>query len=226
MVKRNVFILVSLVFFLLGGMTLFFYVKGILATLPEPDYHEHADIALFLNGEMFDFSKPEFMSNKPCSLDEAKGIIPVAYAHGGDLEDSVHLHDLDGAVVHLHRPNISVHDFFESLKMDFEDTIFIDHEGNQYRNNEESNFRFFVNNNEEPSIMNRELRDLDRVLITYGPRDRAQASIDAELVQVSQRACVQSGSCLHRGTPPPESCGKVYHAPKILDWLGFEVELH
>lgn len=225
MVKRKFIIGVSIGSLLLGAALMFAYTKAAVNSIPAEDFHEHADFALFIDGEKFNFARNEFMSNKPCTFDEARGFIDVAYAHGGDLEDKVHLHDLDGDVVHMHQPGVTYHDFFESLKMGFEDSFFIDHEGNEYKNNETHEFRFFVNNQEQPSIMNQEIRDLDRTLITYGPRDRSQASIDAELAQVSSRACIQSGSCLHRGTPPPESCGKVYRPPVILNWLGIELDI-
>ncbi len=225
MVNRYILIGTTIVALILGALFSLLYTRSLIASLPEGDFHEHADFALFIDGEKFDFARTEFMSNKPCTIDEARGFIQTAHAHGIDLEDGVHLHDLDGDVIHMHQPGITYHDFFERLKMGFEDSFFIDHEGNKIQNNETHSFRFFVNNKEEPSLMNKDIRDLDRTLITYGPRDRSQASIDAELVQVSERACIQSGSCLHRGTPPPESCGKVYVPPKLINWLGIEVEL-
>jgi len=206
----------------LGGI--FFtvqYIQKAITNQPEPEFHEHADFALFLNGEKFDFTKGEYMSTKPC-IAQAPLWGPIVHAHGGDLDDAVHLHDGIGGVVHLHRENVSWHDFFESLKMDFEDTIFIDDERNQYKENETNEFRFIKNGEEVKTLADVEIRDLDRVLISYGPKDREFSELLIEYGQITNNACFYSESCLHRGSAPLESCGQgsAYQKPKVLEWIG------
>ncbi len=223
--KKKTDYLITLILVLIGitfgGLLALKHVKSAISAQPEPSFHEHADFALFLNGEKFDFTKGEYMSTKPC-VAQAHTWLPIAYAHGGDLEDSVHLHDGIGGVVHMHRENVSWHDFFESLKMEFEDTIFIDDEGNQYRVDEKNEFRFLKNGEEIESLEDTEIRDLDRILISYGPKNRELSELYAEYGQISNNACYYSESCLHRGSAPLESCGSgsTYQKPKLLDWIG------
>lgn len=217
-IQTIIFVLLAL--FLGIGFTLL-HVQKRIAEIPQPAYHEHADFALFVNGEKFDFTLDEFMSTAPCVV-TTEASIPVAYAHGSDLDDAVHLHDKVGGVVHTHRADVSWHDFFESLKMDFEDTIFIDHEGNQYRENEEYEFRFMRNGEEVETLQDVEIRDLDRVLISYGLKDRPMEELLIEYAQITNDACFYSETCPHRGIAPYESCGgaDAYEKPAVLEWLG------
>jgi hypothetical protein len=197
-------------------------VRQTIQAQPAPEFHEHVDFAVFLNGERFDFARHEFMSNVPCSITkESWWGIDTALAHGDDFSDAIHLHDSDGGTIHLHQAGLTMHNFFETLDMQFDDFSFADHEGNRYENNEVNHFRFFVNNEEVTGLADREIANLDRILITYGPRDRTKASIDAELAQVGSRACIFSGDCSHRGTAPLESCGAAGEKPSaLLQWLG------
>ena len=223
--KKSLCYLISIAVFasglVLGGLFTLQKVKNAITNQPEPYFHEHADFALFLNGEKFDFTKGEYMSTKPC-IAKASSWVPVAYAHGSDLDDAVHLHDGIGGVVHMHRENVSWHDFFESLKMDFEDTIFIDDEGNQYREDDNNEFRFIKNGEEVETLQDVEIRDLDRVLISYGPKDRAYSELLVEYGQITNDACYYSDACLHRGSAPLESCGSSSdtQSSSILDWIG------
>ena len=189
-------------------------------------FHEHADFALFLNGQKFDFGKEEFMNFEPCVAYEPSLLIPSALAHGGEGEDPkefVHLHQIDrvnvGGVIHVHKAGIRYHDFFESLNMEFEDDRFVDNEGKEYENNEENSFRFFVNGKEVENIAETEIRNLDQTLITYGPKDRTMESIQVELAQITNDACLYSGSCSQRGLAAPDSCGGVVKKPFLLKWM-------
>ena len=187
------------------------------------EVHVHANFALFLDGQQFDFTKAEFMSIEPCEI--SSDTVPNVYAHGEsiDLRDVIHLHDGNGGTIHVHAPDLRYHDFFASLKMRFEDGSFTDHEGNIYEDNDEKHFRFFVNNEEVETLAESLIRDLDRVLITYGPRDRSFESIQAELIQIPHDACVYSETCPDRGIAPYESCGEEKQS-WILEILGLVKE--
>lgn len=209
----------------LGGYGVLTIVKSELASRPEPDFHEHADFAMFLNGEQFDFSKQEFMSDKPCTVFQpnAFGLIQAAYAHGGaeHEEYGAHLHSSISSVVHVHRQGAKWHDFFEALGMEFSDTHFADHQGNLYENNGANSFRFFVNGEEVEQLAEREIRDLDQVLITYGSVSRTLDQIRPELTFITNNACKSSEACLHRGFPSLESCTvSRQEKPFLLEFLG------
>lgn len=214
-------IIISFACLLIGAAAALLFVKAKVAAIPEPAFHEHADFALFLDGVRFDFARPEFMSNKPCVITDASWFVPAALAHGNDLEDAVHLHDGDGSVIHVHRENVTMHDFFESLNMVFEDGSFTDNEGGVYKDNDLRSFRYFVNGEEVESIQDYVIRNQDQILITYGLQNRDQAGILAEIGQISNRACLFSGTCSHRGLAPIESCGASETKPsRVLEWLG------
>lgn len=216
---------VFLTFFLTIGL-----VRSQIGSQAEPEFHAHADFAMFINGQQFDFSLPQFMSIAPCvTTSSHHQLIPAAFAHGEDplhegaessLGDWVHLHDGIGTTIHLHKEGVTYAQFFESIGMAFSDTSFTDHEGNHYDNSAASSFRFFINNKEVDSIADLEIKDLDSTLITYGPQSRSQESINAELVQITDDACFYSESCTHRGLPAYEQCGAVAQPPFILKWIG------
>lgn len=202
--------------FLIGGLVsgwgMLHSVKTTIENKPEPAFHEHADFAMYLLGERFDFSKDEFMSVTPCKIVQEPSLfgIPAALAHGStreSLKDDVHLHDNIGGVVHSHKEGIDWSDFFVSIGMEFTDTTFTDHEGAITKNTDENTFRFFLNGQEVLTISDVEIRDNDKVLISYGPKDRVEKDFARELASISNDACYYSETCLHRGDAPYESCG-------------------
>ena len=104
--------------FLLGSAAAVLVTKSLIANQPAPAFHEHADFALFLDGQQFDFAKDTYMSTMPCTVATSDvHLIDTALAHGGDSDvaEYVHLHDMIGTVVHVHRAGITWSQFFESL---------------------------------------------------------------------------------------------------------------
>ena len=194
---------------IIGAAGLALYLKNEISIIPEPAFHEHADIAVYLNGEKFDFSLDQYKSVTPCKVvDSGLPFIDVALAHGGlEAGDAIDLHDNIGTTVHLHEAGIAWHDFFESIQMEFADNFFVDDQGNRYEEDEERSFRLFVNNEEVETLADREIRDLDRVLISYGLIDRSDEEIALELTSITDDACYYSETCSHRGLPAYEACG-------------------
>jgi hypothetical protein len=198
--------------------------------LNKVEFHEHANFLLMIDGVAQDFSKPEYMSIKPCITSNLSitnsiaSLIPSVNAHGGHddkiLADIVHLHSNVGTTIHAHEEGVTYSEFFRSIGMSLTDTSFTNEKGTKYENNQEKSFRFFLNNKEIPSIKDQAIRNLDQVLITYGNLGRTEAEINAELVQVPNDACRESGNCPHRGAVPPEDCGNTDSRPwlfKLLD---------
>lgn len=191
-------------------------------------FHEHANFALFINGEQFDFSGDQFMHIKPC-ISSSNWLIPTTLAHGGEIQpdntedpsEYIHLHDNNGNTIHVHKAGMEYDDFFYGLRMELTDDSFTDQAGNSYDNNTQNTWRFFLNNQEVDSIIHEEVRNLDRVLITYGPVNRTQSEINTELIKVPNNACIESNACTHRGTPDTESCG-VSGTPLILRLMGID----
>lgn len=193
-------------------------IRFFVAGLPEPEFHEHADIAVFIDGQRLDLSQVRYMTTKPCGLADAHrtGDIP--------LDEKVHLHDGNGNVIHVHYPGVTYAEFFTSIGMEFRDSYFRDADGKEYANSDTRLFRYFLNGSEVPDIATHQIHDLDRVLISYGRTVRELPSINAELAAVSDEACIASGSCPSRGALPVESCGVQRREPWILQFIGIGVK--
>ncbi|MBI4173793.1 MAG: hypothetical protein HY519_03685 [Candidatus Aenigmarchaeota archaeon] len=148
------------------------------------DVHEHADFLLYLDGQPYDFAQAKYMS-----------------AANHSLSNFVHLHDLDGKVIHKHASGITLGFFFQSLGMRFNASCFVLDSGAAYCNGK--HLSMLVNGKKSGAFGDYELNDLDRILISYGN------ATDTELLQqmaaVTDNACRFSEKCPERGRPPPES---------------------
>lgn len=160
-----------------------------LATNPaEPEaVHEHADFAVYLDGQQVDFSLDKYQSS-----DEAP------------LHDYTHLHDGVGTIIHKHLTGITLGEFFESIGMSLTRACFTTDDGTQYCGTNTKSLKFFVNGSPHSGFGDYELNDLDQILISYGPLE--EPDLDAQLASVTDEACIYSEVCPERGTPPDESC--------------------
>ena len=144
-------------------------------------YHNHADFAVYLNGVQYNFSQEKYMSSENVSLSH-----------------NLHLHALDGEIIHIHAPGVKLKDFFRSIGMNFTANCFVLDDGQSFCNNAQSKLLFYVNGRQDYRYGEYESQDLDRILITYGSGYAQQS--------VSDRACIYSLKCPERGAPPDESC--------------------
>lgn len=228
-IKKHILSFIAGISLGLISLSLAIFIMG-QTSLNKIEFHEHANFLLMIDGVAQDFSKPEYMSIKPCITSNFSfkssiaSLIPSVNAHGGHedkiLTDIVHLHSNVGTTIHAHEEGVTYSEFFRSIGMSLTDTSFTNEKGTKYENSQEKSFRFFLNNQEIPSIKDQAIRNLDQVLITYGNRDRTEAEINAELIQVPNDACKESGNCPHRGIVPPEDCGNADSRPwlfKLLD---------
>lgn len=181
--------------------------------------HKHADFALFINGQQFNFAQEKYMTD----------------LNGNMLSELVHLHDMDGNVIHVHAPGITLGMFFESIGMKLETTTtesgmqeitFTDDEGNAYTYTRfgcyeyepgqsicadpiitAQTWRLFVNGEplaEDMKIEDYLLEDLDQIVLTNASFDQ---NIDGQLSSVTDKACIQSETCPERGEPSEgDSC--------------------
>lgn len=222
------YLLTTIVGLLIGAAAFGGYVYYEIATLPPDDFHEHADFAVFLNGERFDFEQDEYMSDLlPCDLEETS-FIPAALAHGeishgyANEREYLHLHGGDGSVVHVHKAGMTWGGFFRSLEMIFNDDAFVDDSGTVYEVDDANEFVYIVNGERVDSLVDREIRDLDRVLISYGAIDRDESEIMSEYGRISNDACLSSLSCEHRGVDSYyEACGVKQKLPWILEKFNY-----
>jgi protein-disulfide isomerase len=181
-------------------------IEAAIASAPLPDqnatstpvaYHGHVDFALYLEGKKFDLSADKYQST-----------------HEKELSPDVHLHDNNGDIIHLHKEGVTMEDFFESIGfriIEGEQDLCLSIPG--YSCDEPGKrLKLVVNgkdlqNNDNLSFINYKLKDLDRVLVSYGTATNSalQNQIDSDKL-VKDEACIYSETCPERGAPPTEEC--------------------
>jgi hypothetical protein len=119
------------------------------------------------------------------------------------MSNFIHVHDLDGSVIHKHMSGITLDYFFDSLNMSFNSTCFVLDNGTAYCNNKNNTLSFYVNGEQNIQFEQYEFHDLDKLLITYGTND--ETIINRQIASVTNVACIQSGSCPEQGMPHNES---------------------
>ncbi|MEK6954755.1 MAG: hypothetical protein AABX01_07115 [Candidatus Micrarchaeota archaeon] len=150
------------------------------------DVHEHAGFKVYLDGEQFNFTNGKYMSEE------------------GDLRSNfVHLHDMNGEILHKHVSGIRLKEFFGSIGMVFNSTCFVTDEKKAYCNSEGKTLKFFVNGGQNLQFGEYEFKDLDKLLISFGGESKADIAL--QLASISDNACIYSKKCPERGEPPDES---------------------
>ncbi len=130
--KRSLIVLGLLILF--GASAVYGYNRR--SPNPDPN-HTHADFAVWINGVQLDFSQEKFMSHVPVAVDTSTSsftIIPEASAHDDEPEggsgsvaitgrEYLHLHDMNGHVIHRHKPGLTFGDFLASLGFVFSEKV-------------------------------------------------------------------------------------------------------
>ncbi len=144
--------------------------------------HEHADFKVYLNGKIFDFTSDQYQDSK---------------------DPYTHVHDGNGEVTHKHRQGVTLGYFFKSIGISFDNQCFITDDGKKYCNDDKNSLKFNVNGKPNDKFGNYEISDLDKILISYGPKDEV---IKSQINSISDDACLYSEKCPERGKPPTENC--------------------
>jgi hypothetical protein len=172
------------------------------ATNPDPN-HTHADFAVYVNGEKLDFSAEELMSGASTDTE-----------HKDAHHEYLHLHDNNGAVIHRHKPGLTIGEFFASLQVGFEEKCYVSFapmaDGQIC---DETPFRLFVNGEEMPFSEDYAFSDLDQILITTADTDK---EVQSQLKAMTDEACLYSRTCPQRGDPPVENCIADPNIPCVL----------
>jgi hypothetical protein len=163
--------------------------------------HEHADFAVFIRGQRFDFGQEQFISD----ADE-------------ELSPNVHIHDPRHTVVHVHREGTTWDEFLRSVGFELTDATNLGSiettamklpSGEVLRNTSDERFTFIVNGVKVDGIAGSNIHGLERVLISYGSEPEEQ--VWAQFGQVTNEACIPAGVCIERGNGngehgEPEPC--------------------
>ena len=143
-------------------------------SVPEETVHLHADLRVVLNGTAVNFAQDNYR----------------------EQNENVHMHEGSEPVVHVHAPGIVWSDFFSSLKMNLTDECLTLDTGESYCTGDGNELRFYVNGVATDSIVEAKIADLQRVMVYFGTPD--DKTVQAELVKVTNNACVESGTCMGR----------------------------
>jgi len=191
------------------------YVYGYNRVAINPDLnHTHADFAVWINGTQLDFAQEKYMSTPPTTASALPSwMVPVVSAHEGEEEELhaeipgreyLHLHDMNGHVVHRHKPGLGFGDFLSSIGFTVTDRCITTDTKTIACNGTGLFWRLFVNGKEvTPAQLNYMFNDGDQLLLTYGADD---AEVQRELKVMTDDACKYSKTCPGRGAPPTENC--------------------
>ncbi|MCH8520145.1 MAG: hypothetical protein LAT82_05310 [Nanoarchaeota archaeon] len=147
----------------------------------DDEFHIHADFLVVLNGTIMNFSREEFMSK----------------LHD-EQHSYVHLHDMKGNVIHFHKENISLEEFFTSINMVFNQSCFVTHENISYCENTTNDniLQMYVNGSLNENMEQYVANDMDQILIIYG--NYTDIEIQEFINLVSDEACIYSMICEDR----------------------------
>lgn len=194
----------------LSWSTLLAFIAGLTSALlagfvlaspePNPNYstagiandgvHVHADFLLYLDHERYRFTDDHYQSTSE------------------ELQhDHLHLHNNNDQVIHRHAAEQTFADFLDSLgyhltedclTTDTEETFCTNHETNQQ-------LQIYVNGTVIDNHTEYIFADEDKILVYYGnPNDER---VTTYLDEITDDACLHSGTCPERGVAPPEECG-------------------
>ncbi len=156
---------------------------------PKP-IHIHADFKVYINNIAYNFSQDKYMSTE-----------------NHTLSPFIHLHDLNGDVIHQHFSGISLTTFFKSLKMKLDSNCLTTDTGSAYCNSGDKTLKMYVEHvngswTANYDFGNYEFQDLDKILISYGNDE--QGTIQKQMNSLSNDSCIYSEKCPERGLPPPD----------------------
>lgn len=144
------------------------------------EFHAHADFKVYLNGDAYNFSQERYMEKL----------------------EAIHIHDMNGEMIHMHERGAELGDFFSSMGMSFNSSCFVLDDGTEYCSGGDKTLRMYVNGKPNNEYGKYQIHDLDRILITYG--SESEDAISQQMASVSDTACIFSEKCPERGSPPPE----------------------
>jgi hypothetical protein len=167
-------------------------------TLRKP-VHEHANFAVFIRGQKFDFNKPEFIGEE-----------------GAEFSEVAHIHRPRYNVAHVHMSGTTWAEFLKSLRFDLVDPTLVGvddkttcltlPDGQKLCNSATEKLHFIVNGVKVDGAAQSLITDLDRVLISYGSED--DEALKKQFEQTGDDACIPSERCKDRIDPndPKEPC--------------------
>jgi hypothetical protein len=128
-------------------------------TVPEEhaEYHVHAAFQVYQDNNLQDYSELKFQHLRPCTANDEG----VELSAEEEQQDTAHLHQGIGDVVHVHRETATWADLFFNLKVELGEPI-----------------TGYVNGQAVENILDQPIRGDDRVLILVGENNDIQTKLD------------------------------------------------
>lgn len=195
MIKNNLKLVVSGII----GLILAFVIGSILFAPPKKEHapigtshgdvvHVHGDFRMYIGDDRIRFTDDKYQS----STEETHHV-------------SLHFHDGNDEVIHRHADGVTLADFFDSLGMTLtNDCLTLDTE-KKYCTDNINTLQLLVNGTNVSDVTSYIFAEEDRILVYYG--DINNPKLPEYIAGVTDIACMYSGTCPERGTPPTESCG-------------------
>lgn len=152
--------------------------------------HVHADFLMYLDHERYRFTDDHYQSTSE----------DVQHEH-------LHLHNNNDYVIHRHAANQTFADFLTSLNYTLTDDCLITDTDISFCDTDNGTGELVIYVNDIPIDNHTEyvFADEDKILVYYGdPNDERVATY---LAEITDDACIHSGTCPERGVAPPEECG-------------------
>jgi hypothetical protein len=163
----------------------------LILAAPEPPVHYHANFAVFVQGERYDFSGDRYMQDVAACPGDVRDVPPAS---------RVHLHNNDPDVVHVHHGGVTWGHLLANLGFVLGDEVLVTSSGETHLDGAGGTLKFIVNGRPDPSIRNRTIRPRDRLLISFGPESESQ-------VMESQFPEVATNAAGFDEIPDPAGCG-------------------
>lgn len=144
--------------------------------------HIHADWKLYIDGKELDHAALESLAMDMSKMDNS---ITSSFIH---LDKGAPAQEKTGDVLHMHATGAPLWIFFESVGMKFESgclTIADD----KYCNDSKKTLKFYVNDKPNDQYGDYVFNDLDKILISYGPKDE---DVSKQLTSITNFASTHS----------------------------------
>lgn len=151
--------------------------------------HIHADFKIYVNGAMIDLNKIELQAPEFASLE---------FWSDANTSKFVHLHEgeTNKDVMHVHATGISLAMFLRAVSgkisqscVNFPKII----SNREFCDEKNKTLRVFINGVKSNAPQDYEIKDMDKILISYGNDSDAQVSM--QIKSIGNNACIQSGKC-------------------------------
>lgn len=191
--ENTKYILAAVGILLLGGaFYLYAYGENIRTYFMPQDVqeavHVHADFSFYILDERVNLTDPQFQS----TAENAK-------------HPRIHFHDGVDTMIHRHAEGITLGEFFDSLGMTLSDSCVTLADDRMYCSDNSNQLTLFVNGEAVTEPAQYIVQEEDRLLLYYG--DPQSPNLERYKEEITDEACIYSGTCPERGEPPFESCG-------------------